>query len=265
MNVSNDSVKQANRKAFPKFILFTLACGLVGGVVGFCFAWFGLDRLAGVLAAAGRVFSLLWAPWLLIACAVLRPAVCVPGYFSAKKLVAAWDGEDDEAQNRIDRKITVTQWINLLFNVVIFFLFGAVFSGFFASLTAEGKPVLFPLSLAAFLIGLVEGIMLERRFVDLAKRMAPEKDGSVYDLKFRKKWLASCDEAEKLMIGRCAYKAYTAVNITCIVLWMIFTISAMFLNTGFLPVLVICIIWGVSASVYNYWAIKLSRPGCPAL
>ena len=265
MNTNNDSIKPANRKAFPKFILFTLACALVGGVVGFCSAWFGLDRLAGSLAAAGSVFSRMWAPWLLIACAVLRPALCVPMYRSAKRLLADWDGEDEEAQNRIDRELTVTQWINLLFNVVIFFLFGAVFSGFFASIAAEGKPVFFPLSLAAFMVGLVEGIMLERRFVDLTKRMAPEKDGSVYDLGFRKKWLASCDEAEKLMIGRCAYKAYTAVNSTCLILWMIFTISAMFLNTGVLPVLVICIVWGVSASVYNYWAIKLSEPGCPAL
>lgn len=264
MNTNNDSIKQANRKAFPKFILFTLLCGLVGGVVGFCAAWFGLDQLGQGLAAAGSTFARYWAPWLLLACAVLRPAVCVPMYFSAKGILAGWDGEDETAQERVDRKVSVAQWINVLFNVAIFFLFAAVFSGAFPYIKEEKSPF-FLLSLAAFMIGLVEGIMLERRFVDLTKRMAPEKDGSVYDLGFRKKWLASCDEAEKLMIGRCAYKAYTAVNSTCLALWMIFTISAMFLNTGFLPVLVICIVWGVSASVYNYWAIKLSRPGCPAL
>ena len=265
MNPNNDSIRQANRRAFPKFILLTLVCALVGGVAGFCAARFGLDRLSGSLAAVGGVFARLWAPWLLLSCAVLRPALCVPMYFSAKKLTAAWDGEDEEAQDRIDRGITVTQWINLLFNVVIFFLFAAVFSEAFVSIQAEKGIALFILSLCAFVIGLVEGIMLERRLVDLAKRMAPEKDGSVYDFNFRKKWMASCDEAEKLLIGRCAYKAYTAANTACLVLWMVFTISAMFLNTGFLPVLVVCVIWGVSASVYNYWAIKLSRPGCAAL
>lgn len=265
MNTNHDSIKQANRKAFPKFILFTLACALVGGVVGFCSSWFGLERLAGGLAAAGSLFARLLAPWLLLACAVLRPVVCVPMYFSAKKLAAAWDGEDEEAEERIDRRVTVTQWINLLFNVCIYFLFGAVFSGVFVSVAAEKRGSLFILSLCAFLIGLVEGIMLERRFVDLAKRLAPEKDGSVYDLNFRKKWMASCDEAEKLLIGRCAYKAYTAVNTACMVLWIIFTLSAMFLNTGFLPVLAVCVIWGVSASVYTYWSIKLSKPGCPAM
>lgn len=265
MNTGNDPIRQANRKAFPKFILMTLACGLAGGAVGFCAAWFGLDRLAEGLAAAGSAFARLWAHWLLIACALLRPAVCVPMYLSARRLTAGWDGEDEEIQGRIDREVSAAQWINLLFNVVIFFLFGAVFSGFFAFVTEKSVSPLFFLSLAAFLIGLVEGIMLERRLVDLARRMAPEKEGSVYDLGFRKKWLASCDEAEKLMIGRCAYKAYAAVNTTCLALWVIFTVSAMFLNTGFLPVLVICVIWGVSGSVYNYWAIRLSRPGCREL
>lgn len=265
MNDNRDSIKQANRKAFPKFIVFTLICALVGGVVGFCSARFGLDGLAGTLARAGSAFSRLWAPWLLLACALLRPALCVPMYLRAKRLAAAWDGEDEEAEALIDRKATVAQWVNLLFNVCIYFLFAAVFSGAFDSFPEEKGGFLFILALCTFLIGMVEGIMLERRFVDLAKGLAPEKDGSVYDLNFRKKWLASCDEAEKLIIGRCAYKAYTATNTTCMVLWIIFTLSALFLNTGFLPVLVVCIIWGVSASVYTYWSMKLSQLGCPEL
>ena len=48
--------------------------------------------------------------------------------------------------------------------------------------------------------------------VDAAKKTNPEKTASVYDTKFQKKWLDSCDEAEKIMIGKCAFKAYAATN-----------------------------------------------------
>lgn len=48
--------------------------------------------------------------------------------------------------------------------------------------------------------------------------MAPEKKTSVYDLKFQKKWMDSCDEAEKILIGKCAYKAFGKTNLTCVIL-----------------------------------------------
>ena len=36
--------------------------------------------------------------------------------------------------------------------------------------------------------------------------MNPEKTASVYDMKFQKKWLETCDEAEKIIVGKCAFK-----------------------------------------------------------
>ena len=84
-------------------------------------------------------------------------------------------------------------------------------------------------------------------------------------MQFQKKWFESCDEAEKLIIGQCAYKAYSAATKVCGALWLIFSLSALFLNTGLLPILTVCIIWGVSQCVYSYWAVKLSAPGANLL
>ena len=80
-------------------------------------------------------------------------------------------------------------------------------------------------------------------------------------MKFRKKWLDSCDEAEKLMAGQCAYKAYSASTKACAGLWLVFTLSALFLGTGLLPILAVCLIWAVNQCVYSYWSIKLSASG----
>lgn len=33
--MKNDEIKQANRKALPKFLLFAVVCTIVGGVVGY--------------------------------------------------------------------------------------------------------------------------------------------------------------------------------------------------------------------------------------
>lgn len=104
-------------------------------------------------------------------------------------------------------------------------------------------------------------VVLQQKLVDLTKRLNPEKHGSVYDTKFRKKWLDSCDEAERAVIGQCAYKAYQAVSQACLALWLVFLLGGMFFDWGFLPVLAVCIIWGVGQSVYSYWCLKLDKPG----
>ncbi len=260
MNDRNAEIRQANRKALPKFILITLACAAVGGVVGFCTAYWGLERLADTFAAAGMFFSDRLAHWLMLACLIARPAVCLPLYRRAKKALARWDGEDEALSAYVDRTASVAQWANTLFNVAIYFLLGAAFSvALVTSLKNSPGFLRYFISLVCFMAGLVEGIMIERRLVDLAKLLCPEKEGSVYEFNFSKKWLDSCDELEKLRIGQCAYKAYRAVNTACMVMWAIFLITAMFLGTGFLPVLVICVVWGVAVSVYNYWALKLAK------
>ena len=33
--MKNDEIKQANRKALPKFLLFAVVCTIIGGVIGY--------------------------------------------------------------------------------------------------------------------------------------------------------------------------------------------------------------------------------------
>lgn len=88
------------------------------------------------------------------------------------------------------------------------------------------------MAVAAFIAVMVETIIIQQRCVDAVKRMNPEKTASVYDVKFQRKWMDSCDEAEKLMIGKCTYKAYAAANTACAVLAITFAVCALIFNTG---------------------------------
>lgn len=105
--MKNDEIKQANRKALPKFLLFAVVCTIVGGVIGYYSGYGaakgGIDKLAGIMKEAGAFFGMHLAPWLMLTLAVIVPVVCIPIYRRTKKLVAAWDGEDEDISDTIDR------------------------------------------------------------------------------------------------------------------------------------------------------------------
>lgn len=263
MKNNNDAIKQENRKALPKFILISIAALIGGGILGLVLVFLGLENLGGTLAAAGVFFSINMAPWLLMVLLAAELAFCLPVYLGAKKQLAGWDGEDETVSTLIEAKLSVCLWITGMATVLNFFLLAAVFSGF---VSMEGNPlrtspVKFFGGLGAFLVTLYVTAIFQQKFVDAEKKMNPEKHGSVYDTKFQKKWLASCDEAERAVIGQCALKAYQAMTLSCLALWAVFSLGGMFFSWGFLPAMAVCVVWGVGQSAYAYWCIKLAKPG----
>ena len=90
--------------------------------------------------------------------------------------------------------------------------------------------------------------------------MAPEKQGSVYDLRFKKKWLESCDEAEQRQIGQAAYKAFNVVNGACGLLWvLLILLSYAFHFSVQLPVFLVCLLWLLLSVTYTLECIRLGR------
>ena len=262
MKNNNNTALQENKKALPKFILTVVLSLALGGVLGFSLVFLNLEGFEDVLAAAGLFFTNRVAAWLIIALPVIGFAVCLPIYFSAKKQLAAWDGEDETASGKAEARLSVCIWITGLCTVLAFFLLSAMFAGFVGNAGTERMmpaPVFFG-GLAGFLLSLFAPMVLQQKLVDLTKQLNPEKRGSVYDTKFQKKWYESCDEAERALIGQCAFKAYQAMCRTCMALWTVFALGGMFFNWGFLPALAVCIVWGVGQTAFAYWTLKLSRP-----
>ncbi len=258
---NNNEIKKANRKAMPKFILFMVICSIVGGVAGFFSSKYGLDSLAGGIKAAGESFGTHIAPWLLLAIAIIMPIISVPLYKRAKKLLATWDGEDDNVSDDVDEKLSIIIWITGAAFIISLFLIAASYSGGFAIFDNEENTVPFFVSIAAFLAVIFESIILNQKCVDTVKKTNPEKTASVYDMRFQKKWIDSCDEAEKIIIGKCAFKAYLATNTVCPILAMLLAICALIFNIGFLPSLVVCVIWIVNHTAYCKESMKYSKSG----
>lgn len=263
MKNDNEAIKRENKKAIPKFILTVILSLVFGGVLGVALVFLNLEGFDAALAAAGLLFTNRMAPWLMIALPVVELAVCLPIYFSAKKQFSAWDGEDESVSGEVEAKLSVCIWITGLCTVLAFFLLSAIFAGFVHN---AGTPQMMPApmffgGLAAFLANLFVPVVLQQKLVDLTKQLNPEKQGSVYDTKFQKKWYGSCDEAERAIIGQCAFQAYRAMCMTCMALWVVFALGGMFFSWGFLPAMAVCIVWAVGQSVYSYSCIKLGKSG----
>ena len=262
MKNSNDSIKQENKKAMPRFILIFVVCLVAGLALGFVTAWLDFKSFGDALSAFGLFYASRLAGWLLCACLIVEFAAGLPLYFSAKKRLAAWDGEDEAVSEAIEQKLSVCMWITSMANVLGFLLVAGHFSGMMHG-GSWGRPAHTFLGLGAFLFILAGSVIFQQKLVDMTKKLNPEKHGSVYDPKFHQKWLASCDEAERAIIGQCAMKAYQAVTFTCLALWTVFVLGGIYFDWGFLPVMAVCVVWGVNQSVYAYWAIKLSKPSAP--
>lgn len=247
--------KSENRKALPKFTLSLLGSLLLGGAVGFAVGLlrvFGLDAAAlaeGLSAVLAAV-----TPWGIPITSAVTLGTCFFLYRSAAKKFAAWNGGDeDEISESID---TALSWVlllsalQLLFN--LFFLSAFCIYWMDRDIRALALVGVFLLS-----CGLV--VFAQQKTIDLERKMNPEKQGSVYDSKFQKKWLDSCDESERRQIGEASRRAYMVTNRLCLGLWMVLVVLSMLFETSLLPVFVLLLIWGTMQVTYTLECIRMGR------
>ena len=259
--MDNKEMKQINRKALPKFILMLVLSLVVGGCIGYFSAAYGVYELAGSMKRVGVFFGAHIAPWLMLALAVAVPAVCIPIQRSTRKLLAKWDGEDETIPDAADSKISLALWISDGALILSYFLIAASYSGGVATFDSRERTIVFFIGVIAFLAIMAETILIQQRCLDATRQINPEKQVSVYDMKFQKKWMDSCDEAEKVMIGKCAFKAYSTTNKVCTVLAIVLALGALLFEIGFLPSLAVCIIWIANLSVYCREAMQYNKAG----
>ena len=157
----------------------------------------------------------------MMATVIILPAICVPIYRSARKLLLTWDGENEEISGVVEEKLSIAMWISSVAFVFAYFLIASSYSGGFAGFK-NMNIVLFFTAVAAFLGIMVESILIQQK---------------------------------------CAYKAYATTNTVCAVLAIVLAIGALTFDIGFLPSFVVSLIWIVNLSVYCREAIRCSRAG----
>ena len=244
----NDHVKRDNRRALPKYLLTILLCGLLGGVLGF---FTGVAGAAGVAETVRQALDRLLAvcaPWGIVASAVILLGAGWYLYAAAKRRFTAWDGEDEDTMDDVERQLSWALLLTGLMIVLDFF--------FFAASIVYGR---FLPDVVLFFAAVVVLIVLQQKIVDLERRINPEKRGSVYDMKFQKTWMDSCDEAERAQIGQACYTAYRMGNKVCVFLWVALLILNSVFDFGLLPIAAVLVVWGVMQTAYALECIRLSK------
>ena len=249
--MENNAVKKDNRKALPKYLLILFVAAVFGGVLGFAAGWVGHDNLSEVIASAVTNGLTAIAPWALLATSVVSLAAILWLYRGARGMFTTWDGEDDDVMDRADEKLNWALLITAAQIVLDMFFFAVAQSAH--NMTALWSVLLFIVSI--FLL-----VFAQQKIVDLTRKMNPEKKGSVYDTKFKKKWFESCDEAEQKQIGQAAYKAFNVVSAACPILWGgLLLLSYAFNFSLLMPTFIVCVIWLLLQVSYCLEAIRLGR------
>jgi len=146
-------------------------------------------------------------------------------------------------------------------NLIITYIFSVVGLGGIPNYSAEPMKMIpkFVLFVAGLVLSMVVAMVASVKIVNFEKEMNPEKKGSAYDFDFQKKWLASCDEAEKLVNYKASFAAYKSVNIACMVLWMLCMYGMTIWKWDNVPVLMVGAIWLTSYISYSVETLKLSK------
>lgn len=261
MDKTQMEIKKDHRKALPKFLLCVALSAVIGGAVGFISAQYPMDSLRNLLKTAANVFALRIAPWLLIAEAIGLPARCVPRYRAVKMLLNEWDGEDETVSDAADQRLSAVLWWSDAALILAFFLLAAAYSGGMSMFAIKKNVIYVSVAIAGFLAVFVESVLMQQRAIDAMRRLYPEKKVSIYDLKFQKKLMETMDEAEKIMVGQSAIKAFQATNSACMALAVALAVAALVLNIGFLPSLAVCVIWLTNQRAYCRESMRLSKAG----
>ncbi|MBQ8627246.1 MAG: DUF3169 family protein [Agathobacter sp.] len=243
------------RKTLIKFIILMILSMVVGYVSAFAFDMIisaGAEHME-LIEKAIQIVAIA-VPITYVILDVLVLGLSYANYFKAKKMVAKWDGEDEDIIEKIESKLGIAITMNNILLVFHFFFFSATVE------IAFGEEFHLPLAvfaIAMLLIGLIAMIVLTVLVVNLEKQLNPEKRGDALDTKFNKEWLASCDEAQQKMIHEAGYKAFKAGQHACMCIWIVTLLGQLFFDTGIFPVICVFIIYATLVISYSVASIKL--------
>ncbi len=253
--------KAENKKALKVFIPIIIGAGLVGGVLGFLVVFIGKEGFTFDVESFCRDIIIRISPWGVILCGIAGNILTAVFYKKSVKhyksaLNNAEEGERDEREMQIiDANISNGMMTQSVSMIIQFMFFGLVVVNL--DLYVELVEAWIMVVIVLFMVFCFMEIKYQQKMVDMEKILNPSKVGSVYDTKFVKKWEDSCDEMEKILIYKSAYKAYRACNIACIILWAVFAILGMAFNVGFLPIIAVSAIWLTATMTYMLEARKL--------
>ena len=249
----NEEIREENKKEDKKYLvkfLIILACSFIVGIVaGIGIAFFeDVPELPETISSTVKNFVVMLAPYVSIVYVVVIGIALFATHKKASIMAAAWDGEDEEEYEKIDAMLGNVLYALSIGMVITYFFFAIGFEDI-GKRSISGDVCYF----FGFIAAMVMIMVGQSAMIKLTKELNPEKKGSIYDMKFVDKWEDSCDEAEKILIYKCAYKTYNKMSGLYIGLWIFCVFGNAIFDFGFMPVTMVSVLWLCQVCFYTYY------------
>ena len=249
-----------NKKVLIQFVIVMIISVAAGFVAGFFFTTDNTIEPLGKLFSEAAVFLKLNIAYIALAINIVMCAIGYALFGRANTLYKKWDGEDDEVIDKVEDKLFFPMAIPAVMMVLNFLFFGIVMCS---------KPLgdernshiafLVMLSTVVLVFSMVWEVLLQGITVSLLKKINPEKRGNILDFGFDKKWINSCDEAQKMAVYRASYETYKFSKYIFMVAWGIILVTNEIFKCGIFPIVLVSVMWLVQTVIYMVEARKYER------
>ena len=249
----NEEKRIENKKSDKKALKIFIPCLIISFVAGILLSTLGnfmeenvADFIAKGIVSALKVIT----PYANLVMNAIGIIISVIVLVNVKKRIKAWDGENEEEYETIDRSMSVVLILNNFIFILSYFFFAAGFE----YCLKTGTLIEMICSFAGFILALAGNMIIQAKVINMYKEMNPEKQGSVYAMDFGKQWEKSCDEAEKLQIYKAAFGSYNFCNVFYIVLWLFCVFGNEVWHFGIMPATIVIIVWLAQFISYQAYA-----------
>lgn len=172
-------------------------------------------------------------------------------YLIVKKRLSDFKEDDEAFFDSIDRQLNFLLPFISVDMILSFSFFGISIISFATEFSFW--------ALVIFLANLAFTLFMTTKCIKLTKILYPEKKGNPLDFNFDKVWIESCDEAEKYVVYKAAYKCFQFMNYAYSSAMVISLLVSIIINIGIYPYLLIGALWITQTLVYSVYAIRYQR------
>lgn len=254
-----ESNRKADKKAIVPFLLIVAASTFCGALVGFFSNKIGaLDTQT--IGANVLYYLVVATPYIFCVLFVINVyfGIIKLNYIKKDYRLALANMDEDalmEYQDQVEIELNIPISVSSVSMLMDLFFIAVLIVGN----TGEISSVFVFASLFLFICNMVVIVVSQQLCVNFEKELNPEKQGSIYDMKFQDKWTGSFDEAEMEVVYKACYAAYKMNSKVYIGLWLFFILTAAVLHTGILPIAIVMILWAVQTITYLVKVIELSK------
>lgn len=112
-----------------------------------------------------------------------------------------------------------------------------------------------------YLVTLVASLIIQSLAIRMEKKLDPEKRGNVLDIHFRKVWMASCDEAQKLIAYKSGYKAFNVTMASSVIVLIACFLLITVFHLDVLSIIAVSVILLIHMMVFMLESARLEKSG----